>query len=102
MRVKGLFDVITQTVAGKWSLSLEMPAQNQSAACTALEPAIQPSPPARTMTMRVVKKCSARAARKIVLSAIPQAATSATTGTMCVMATAGATSARPSATSSAP
>src|SRR5262249_55417703 len=40
-RVTGLLEVITQTTAGEWWLSLENPAQNQSASCTALAPAIQ-------------------------------------------------------------
>ena len=40
-RVTGLLLVITQTTAGKWWFSFETPAQNQSASCTALAPAIQ-------------------------------------------------------------
>ena len=40
-RVSGLLLVITQTTLGKWWLSFENPAQNQSASWTALAPAIQ-------------------------------------------------------------
>ncbi len=40
-RVNGPLLVITQTTVGKWWLSFEKPAQNQSAICTALAPAIQ-------------------------------------------------------------
>ena len=38
-RVSGPLLVITQTTVGKWWLSFETPAQNQSASCTAMAPA---------------------------------------------------------------
>lgn len=46
-RVNGPLLVMTQTTVGKWWFSLEKPAQNQSAICTALAPAIQSSAKAK-------------------------------------------------------
>ena len=37
--VVGLFEVITHTTLGKWWFSLETPAKNHRAACTAIAPA---------------------------------------------------------------
>lgn len=39
--MNGLLLVITQTTAGKWWFSFEIPAHAQSASCTAIAPAIQ-------------------------------------------------------------
>jgi len=40
-RTSGALLVITHVTVGKWWFSFDMPAQNQSASCTAFAPAIQ-------------------------------------------------------------
>lgn len=98
-RVSGPLLVITATTVGKWWLSFETPAKNHSASCTAFAPAIHSVAKAKHTT--VTQKCSARAARKTVLSSTPSSGTSTAMGPKCSKPGVGATSARMSAASSA-
>ena len=89
--VSGLVACITDTTSGKCGVSLDTAAQNQMAIQVHFMPATQSS--ANSRQTAAVRKCSARADRKMVVSTTPHTSSSTTSGTMCtaVSVSAGAT-----------